>query len=239
MNVNDLYAKLSYGELSNLAISNEGDGTILEAARPKVILHANEALLRLYGKFVLKEKELLLQLYDHITMYHLLPRFSTNYVPVDAPDDDEEIRYILDQPEELFEGDIHKVLAVYRSNGPKLPLNDNEQFTSVFTPQPLILQVPDPVSGLGLSVQYQAKHPTLTGGDSGAEEIELPEALHSALTSFIAYKVFSHMNTKDSAGKSQEYFATYTSICRDVQENDLVNTSLSNSSAKFHYRGWV
>ena len=40
MNIEDLFRNLSYGELSNLALSGEGLGTIVESARPKIVMYA-------------------------------------------------------------------------------------------------------------------------------------------------------------------------------------------------------
>lgn len=53
--VEDLFQRLSFGELSNLAMAVDATGTIQAARRPQVIHFANEALTRLYSKFLLEE----------------------------------------------------------------------------------------------------------------------------------------------------------------------------------------
>lgn len=236
MYVAELYQTLADGELSNLSIVDEENHTILAAKRQKIIGYTNEALLRLYSRYVLKEQNLLLQLSEHITMYQLVPRYAVNYVPY-GPSDDEPIRYIMDLPQEPFTGDVLKILSVFDTSGTKLPLNDDEDAVSLFSPQATVLQVPSPIYGEALSVSYQAKHTRLQ--DDLEEVIELPEVLFGALTSFIAYKVFSHMNTKESSNKAQEFLGTYEAICKEAIDRDLVNSSISASNSRFTSRGWI
>lgn len=234
MTLLDLFRHLSYGELSNLALANDGNGTIREAEQPKIALYANEALLRLYSKFILREKDVLIEMVEHITNYHLLVRFSQQgYDP-----EGEAFPYILDMNKEPFEEDVIKILAVFDSFGDQLPLNDNERCNSVFTPQANVLQVPRPCAGQSLGVLYQARHQVLSADDLEGE-IFLPDILQGALTAYIAYKVFSHMNTQESTAKAQEHYANYESICVDAKENDLVSTSISTTNARFNKYGWV
>jgi hypothetical protein len=236
MNVQNLFEDLSRGELSNLSLANDGNGTIQVAAQPKILLYANDALLRLYSRFVLKENVVLVQMHEHITFYHLLQKFAVNYVPLTAADD-EPIRYIRDLPLTPFEGDVLKVLSVFNFDGTQLPLNDDALQESLFSPQARVLQVPLPVQGKVLSVLYQARHRQLR--DNLEQVIELPDVLSSALTAYVAYKVFSHMGTQDSSVKAQEHLAIYEGICADVVEKDLVSSSISTSNTRFSNRGWI
>lgn len=234
MNIAELFKKLSYGELSNLAMSGDGSGEIVEAQKPKLVYYLNESLLRLYSRFVLKEQDVLLGLVDHITFYHLIDKYAESKWPdsgVDYP-------YIKDLHREPFANDVLKILVVHASNGWQIPLNDNDHPLSVFTPQGNMLQVPRPVTGYSLSVLYQAKHAPLTHEDEDGEII-LPDVLHGALRAHIAYQVYSHMNTAESSAKAQEHYNMYESICLDVIDKDMVNSSVSTTNSKFHNRGWI
>ena len=236
MNIRELHEMLSHGELQNLALSNNGNGTIREADYAKIRNYANDALVRLYSQFVLKEKDILVQTYSWITNYHLVPKFAVNYTPAGTTDD-EPTRYILDLPGEPFTGDIIKVLAVYDECRNQLPLNDAESLWSVFTPMVNVLQVPTAQFAGVISVQYQAKHPKL--GDDLDQEIELPEVLWPALTAFIAYKAHSYMNQQDSTVKAQEHLAMYEAVCKAAKQDDLVNSSIVTTNTKFKKWGWV
>lgn len=234
MNLANLFTLLACGELSNLAMAEAG--TIATASRGKITRYANDALLKLYGRFLLKEKEIRVELQEHITFYHLVPRFAVTYEP-EGPSDTEATRYLLDLPGEPFLGDVIKILRVYDEHGCVVPLNDDNRVNSVFTPQTNALQVPCPIQDKVLNVAYQAKHPQL---QCVLEEvIELPDILVEAFTAFIAYKVFSHMNTQDSTAKAQEHLAIYESVCGSVAEMDLVSASTSTTNGRFYLRGWV
>jgi hypothetical protein len=234
MNVSQLFTQLSYGELSNLSMAMNGAGTIQEQDQPKIITYANEGLIRLYSRFNLREKDVLIEMIEHITNYHLISRFAeTKYDP-----DVEPFPYIKDLPNEPFCDDVIKVLSVYDTLGRELPLNDAEHCESLFTPQANVLQVPKPIEGVALGVHYQAKHPPLSE-QRAEDEILLPEVLHGALTAFIAYKVYSHMNTQESAARGQEHFTMYTAIVQSVADSDTASTSVSTTNSRFQKRGWI
>ncbi len=231
--IESLYRDLSYGEFSNLALSNDGGGTIQEAAQPKIILAANEGLLRLYSKFVLKERDLLIRMVSGVIHYHLLSRFATSHEPKV-----EQHTYIQDMIHEPFEDDVIRIMAVYNSAGIELPLNDLESPMSVFSPQANVLQVPQPTHGVPLSILYQARHVKLDP-TKPEQPIELPDVLWGALTAFIAYKVFSQMNTAESTAKAQEHYSNYELLCQDVIDRDLVCTSGVTTNTRFDKRGWA
>lgn len=237
MNVTDLLKRLALGELSNLSLATGG---IISAAKvPTIIQYTNEALHKLYTKYLLNEKDLILELREDITYYHLLKRFAySQYDPLNPPTQWNR-PYIMDMGREPFTEDVIKVLSVYDQNGIDLPLNDTEQVYSVFTPQAQQLQVPHPVDGQILCVSYQAKHPTIPSTDYEEVGIDLPECLHSALCAYITSKLYMHMNTAESTAKGQEHSFTFDKLCQEVIEMDLVSTTSSITNTRFQKRGFI
>jgi hypothetical protein len=235
MRLSDLFGMLSTGELSNLTLGNDGAGTIKAGKEQQVVNYINEGLLRLYGRFVLKEKELLLEQIPHQTSYELVPKFARSYVPV-SPEVAEPIYYIHDTPQLPFIGDIIKILAVFNDCKCPIPLNDESEHMSVFTPQANLLQVPCVHPGRFLSLIYQARHPKLTTDLNSI--VELPDILVGALTAYVAYKAYSHMNTEVSTAKAQEHMSLYESVCADAVDKDLINATVSTNNLKFSKRGW-
>ena len=233
MNIEDLFRNLSYGELSNLALSGEGSGNIVESARPKIIMYANDALTRLHTRFPLRTKDVLVEMYAHITNYHLLPRYARNTSP-----QVEKYAYILDLPLEPFIDEVIQIESVFDTHGCSIPLNDDGNPRSVFTPQSKVLQVPHPVAGAALNVVYRTKHDNLEH-EKLDQPIFLPETLHSAFTAYIAYKVYSHMNTVEATNKAQEHLAFYESVCGEVNQHDTLNGSVSTTNQRFEERGWI
>lgn len=233
MNVQLLYQNLSYGVFQNLALSGEGSGDIVESKRPMVIMAANEALLRLYSRFVLREKDCIIQMQDGVTNYHLKKRFAVMTQP-----QVEKRPYILDLPLEPFEEDVIKVLAVYTSTGKQLVLNDEDQEFSVFTPQDKVLQVPRPITGAALSVSFQARHVKLDY-EKLDQPIEVPDVLEGALYSYIAYKVFTDMGTAEQQAKGITHYENYDAICTEVADRGHTTSSISSVVQKFQKRGFV
>lgn len=237
MKVSNLFNDLSVGPLSNIALALEGTGEIAAEKQPKIIKYANDALLRLYTRFVLKENDVLIELEDHITNYHLLSRFAES----EYPESGEDYPYIKDLEKEAFENDVIKIMAIYDSFGKSIPLNDTERPGSYFTPQGNVLQVPRPISGMAISVLYQAKHAHLDQDDPNIldAEIVLPVTLWEAFLSYVSSKVFSDINTQEANIKSQEHLMVYEGLCKEAVDYDLVNTSISTTNSRFHRNGWT
>lgn len=228
--VSDLYEELSYGELSSLAMAVEGAGTIQEEKRPSVLLYANAALTLLYTRFVLKQSEVLIEQYEHITNYHLIQRFTESNGSEEEP-----YLYIKDLAGEPFKANVVKILKVFDIRGNELPINDANRSNSLFTPQDTVLQVPEPKAGQPLNILYQAFHDKLKEDD---DEIVLPLTLHNAFRSYVAYKVFSAIGTQEATAKAQEHLGNYEAQCVLATEKDLVNTSVSETNTRFEKRGW-
>lgn len=231
MKLQDLYRNLSYGVLSNLTLANDGNGTIRERDLGKVTLALNETLLRIYSRFNLREKVILIAMQDGVVTYHLTRKYAVSAGEVPNP-------YILDLAEDPFEEDVIKILAVYDSLGYQLPLNDNEGPWSLFTPQATVLQVPNPLDNMALSVMYQAKHPILYA-DKPDTPIMLPSVLEGALYSHVAYQIFDSIGTAESVGRAQNHLMNYENICVELMASDSVQTSISTSNVRFEKRGWV
>lgn len=235
-NLNDLFRELALGELSNLSLVEQD--TIKPQKRPQIVTHANDALLDLHSRFVLKEKDMLVEMREGVTNYHLLKRYAWSQYSEENPPDRWNTPYIMDMISEPFEEDVIKILAVYNSFGQKIPLNDIDEPMSVFNPQSNVLQVPFPIPGQSLALEYQAKHTKLDHCRCD-EDIFLPDVLWRALKAYVASKVCSHMNTAEMTAKGQEHQIIYDMICQDVVEKDLVNTSSSTTNTRFHKRGWI
>lgn len=233
--VEDVFRTLAQGHLSNLAMATEAetDGLIREKDRNKLVGYMNTGLLRIYSRFCLLEKVLMMQQYEHITQYHLDKRYAM--FNEDRPA--ENSPYILDLPNEPFLDDAIKILSVYDKEGTELPVNDGNNPLSVFTPYPTTLQVPNPVDETPMSLVYQAAHPKLALNVFNSE-IFIPLVLEEALLSFVASQVFSHMNTQEGTAKGQEHLANYELVCAQVEGKSHADISAPDNDEKFSARGF-
>lgn len=239
MILSELFARLSYGELSNLALSQEGSGTILVAKIPQLVRYTNEALLRLYSRFLLAEKSVIIEQVAHITTYELRPKNAERHVPPAT------YPFIKDLLGDAFEDDVIKILEAHDSFGREFFLNDATKENSLFTPFPNVLQVPKPIAGAALSILYQARHPILVDvvgpglDDVLTQNVDIPFSLEGALQALIAAAVYSHMNGVENINKSREYLQNAEAISFEVEQKDLVSQSNATSAHKFHQRGFV
>lgn len=244
MKLNELFRRLSFGELSNLSIADGGEGTLVQSKHPRIIQYTNESLLRLYSRFVLKENDLIIEQVGHITNYHLRREFAESIAGNDGNPELMSVAYIKDLPCEPFDNDVIRIMEVFDSFGCLLPLNDPDHPESLFTPQLDTLQVPRPKHGVALGIRYQARHPIIRdkiireNEDLLEQEAEVPFFLEGALQALIASKVYSHMNGQENNVKSQEFLATYEMICQEIEAKDLASQTISASHSKLIQRGF-
>jgi hypothetical protein len=242
LTVEKLFRDLSFGELSNLSIGSEGEGTIPENQYAKLIQYVNEGMRRLHARFILLEHDVLVEQKAHITNYHLRTKYAES-AGADVP-----YAYIKDVPGEPFIDDVVKILRVVRGDGFVYPLNDPGKADSLFTPAPTVLQVPRPLEGMAMSVHYQAYHRPLADGQDGRgikpqevldQWIDLPPVLHGALQSYVASKVFSHMGGQENMVKAGEHLNNYESICGEIMGTDLLSQTMHMTNDKLNERGFV
>lgn len=232
---------LSYAELSNLRVGKDGTGNGISPSKiPYVVNCINEGLLRLYSKFVLKTNSVLVELNEVRTRYHLSSKHSwLNADEDDKGDPEFSDKFLRDDPEHPFTDDIIKILGVVSTEGVEVPLNNNASPISVYTPAYDVLEVPMTVPGVALTVVYQAKHVHLDFEKNPEQEINLPESLLGALSSYVAYLVYSNMNTQEAITNAQKYLQNYQMILQENIDMDLVHSSYSQDNTKFRFNGWV
>lgn len=233
MQLSDLLLRLANGRLNYTGLIDDL-GVIKTNHKPKIIDAINEGLLRLYTRFVIKEKDVIISLRDHITFYHLVPLYSETLYPQSGV----EIPYIMDMAGEVFVDDVIKVLAVFDHIGCELPLNDSGSCNSVFTPTYNSIQVPEPETGKLLNVVYQARHLPLNYIDETAY-IELPDVLVGALEAYVAYLLLQDMATDDAKQRADRQLGLYESICVSALLTDVANATTTSTTSKLCQRGFV
>jgi hypothetical protein len=235
MILSELLSRLAKSELSNLSLVDEDTQDIRPASRAKVIGYVNEALLRLHSRFVLREDDVLVQMFEQITTYELKAQFAQSY----AGDIDVPYRYIIDGTgPEKFKDDVIRVTGAFDSYGEELELNNQMAPTSLFTPRPKVLQVPVPMPGQVLSVVYQAKHPLLSATDLD-EEVEIPEVLVGGLTAYVGYMAFNFLGGAENMGRATGFMQVYDKICMEMEEKDGMGTTTRSHSDAFEMKGWI
>lgn len=237
MKLRDLFTKLSYGELSNLSMSGEANGTIAEASHPRLIHAVNDALKDMFSRLHLYERELLIQSLEWKAIYYLRKEHAM-MDPTVGP-----LKYIVDTPQNLFTGDVVKVLSVANEVGANLPLNDATQWASVFTPYFDTVQLNHPGADQVFSVTYQALHPELLvevaeDDDVLEQDIRVPSILEEMLRLKVAQGIFSPMSGQDFTVKAQQLEAAYELRYIELGQKNLVGDLGMNTNVKIHCRGF-
>lgn len=237
MKLIDLFRDLSFGELSSLSMSNEGSGSIKEASQPRLIAIINTALTEMFTRTVFEEKEILVQTKDWKSIYYL----RKEYAKMDPTKD--VMKYILDTPKNPFKGDLVRVLEVRNEVGNALPLNDAEQYASVFTPYYDTIQFTHPGADQVFAVRYQSLHPTVVSTADKPEDvlnqnINLPPIFWEILRLRIASGIFAGMSGQEYSVKAQALQASYESKYAEIEQKNLAGDSGQDTNVKIYHRGF-
>ncbi len=226
MNLQDVFDQLTFGELSQLSIGGGEAGAISEANYPRVLAHINLGLTALYKRFPLKEGRVSVTLAPGQLLYPL---------SAVAPD-------------------LLKIEQVRTDGKDELPLNDESDEYSVFTPVASTLRVPDIVVAqsidlpdwlktINLEVVYRANHPKVVQRlgyfDPKRERLQLPDTHFEPLLLFVASRAMTPMGAGQFEGQGgNNYFAKYEAACAQLEATNLrVDQGAQNS--RLHRNGWV
>lgn len=234
MTLDECLKQLALGKLSNTSFAE--NGKIIEDKKEVIVSQINEALLRLYTLFPIKEKSIIIELYEGRTEYPLTSDHSVRKATglITDPYD----FYIMDTEANPFQDDILTIMSVWDDIDRKRPLNDPENILSVMTPQPNVIEVNVTATGRVLNIIYRAKHLILTP-NKGEDKVELPANLFGALFSYVAYLIHSSMNTKEAVENAQKYLVEYQNIVNEIIQNQTFTPDKLTLDKKFICRGWV
>lgn len=236
MKLIDIFDVLAYGELSQLAIGNADGVGIQVEDQPKVITHINMGLTELHKRFDLRRESVIVQQYDHITDYHLKDDFAVSNMESLEP-----YKYIQDSPGEPFLNNVLKIERVFAENGAEYVLNNDSEWNSLHTPNPLTIQVPLPQSTNVMDIEYRANHPKIPirGVDPTNYEVELPEAYLEALIYYVASRMFAPLNDPQApTQEGQMYMLKFEAAVSKLTE--LAVTPINESAnQQFKRNGWV
>ncbi|MGL5581534.1 MAG: hypothetical protein ACRDCE_11305 [Cetobacterium sp.] len=231
MKLKELFDSLSCGELNQLAIGNSGNG-IRPEDYPKVITQLKAGLTALHARFPLREREVIIQQYGHISVYFLRPEFAVSNTTSTEP-----TKYIIDTPTYPFTGRVLKVMGAYNEGGCPIPINDDPLCCSVFTPTFDSVQVVSPMDANALFLTYRADHEEIIGDLD--EEIRIPASHVKALSYYIAAQFYSAIPSLDATNKGMEWQTRYENECIRIEQYDLNNQALQVTNTKPERRGWV
>lgn len=223
MKLQEVFDQLSGGEFSQISIGGEAAGVINECNYQRVINHINLGLTALYTRFNLKESR-----------STVLLQADTETYPLNV--------------ESLLK--IERVLV---DSGIELPLNQEMNVYSCFTPSlntvrvPRILlepdsTVPEQLHTDALTVVYRANHPlvTMRFGMAALEvkSIELPYSHLSPLLYFVASRVHTPMSLDAASNAAMNWYGKYEAACQEL-ESKGVQVITDGTNNRISRGGWV
>lgn len=234
----NILSHLATGELRQAGIV--ASGAIAEANYPTIINYINLGLLDLHTRFMLMERETIIEMSSSLTDYYLHYDYAqTN------DESSEDPLYIQDSASNPFNAQkAIKIMNVYNENGEEWDLNPPyvesgiEHVEIAYTPDQLHLQIPFPVTGNQIGIVYQASPNdiALTVTDT-TTKITLPDVLLKELLLFIAERYFTTMSS--SKDEAQMYPSKYEQACLAVEHRNLLHPDNIKGSNRFQRNGWV
>lgn len=266
MTVAELIENLLTGTLNNeLDRFTNDDFTVTEEKKKIFYLYINEGLTKLYSQFRLKVDELFLASVEGKTDYPITTEhFMSEWLaptydkylwkdPV-RPWEDNLIQ-ILD----VFDHHGHK-MPMNDSNHPfsvytpeshilMIPMNPVGQYpihkvydfkedkvSYIHPSNPMGYPIETRTLGMVYTVTYQCNHTKITKDD---DSIVLPQHLVGVLHSYVAYKIFSNMNTESAVSNANKYLQDYQLSLQDLTAESLVQPEHTLFNNKFRNRGFV
>lgn len=235
MTLADLFKKISYTHLSELSISGEGSGQIVEAHHPKVIQRINECLLALYARFPLSIRTLIIETYAEVNEYSLRPEYALN------SGSSQEYKYIIDTALLPFPNDVLMIDSIVDEDGESIVLDDANEEESWHTISYDTMSIDAPFSGERFKIRYRAMPSEIAFGPwetIKTQVIPLPRVLEASLLAFVAGHIYGNMSMEGALAKSQNFLDMYENECKIVEERNLLNSSAGNTNLKPQLNGW-
>ncbi len=232
----DIFEQLTYGELKQVTMGGYGKGGISEEDFPELISHLNRGMIALYARFPIKENEVAIQQYDHITTYELNSKYSLS-----KNDPSVAYKYIIDTVENPFQDNVMRIDTAYDELGAEVPVNDYNNTNSIYTPTYDSIQIPFPVGSNTTFIVYRANHINIPLNSTDTSiEIDLPTVLVEALLSYIASRVHASRTSSESAiQESINLLAKYERICMEVEQKNLLRNAEIPTNVRIDTDGWA
>lgn len=232
LTVSEVLSRLAYGELSNLSLVDKNTpGEIKAKYQPAVIMQLNKAMRDIFTRFMLSQKEVIVNTTGTRTHYFLRNEFAMSNSESTSE------KYIDDTACDNFNGDVVKILNVYDGMGREVYMNRSDEPLSVFTPQFDCLQITANHQSETFYVIFQALHPKLTIEPDSI--LNIPPSLEDPLLLLIASKVYSAMNGDVNSSRGLQLMQQYEASLIENEIRDMASTSEGVPNSKLDRRGFI
>lgn len=241
MKLSTIFTQLTMGELSQVHLGGSEVGEISQNNYVQMYAHVDLALTALYKRFYLKEGRVTIQLQPGTLSYQLHSDYAVSNTGSLKP-----VKYIVDSVGLPFKDDILKIERALVSEYGEVPMNQDGDAYSVFTPTSTSIRVTqDMIDGLypeSLELVYRANHPIISNGmvtaDPNTIEIELPYTHLEPLLLFIASRIHNPIGVTNEFNAGNNYAAKYEAACRQLEVSNL-QIDQGSQYSRLSNKGWV
>lgn len=234
----DIFQDLEDGELNQFSITGEIDGIkgITPKDYPMLIRLINLGLTDMHTQLNLKEREVIINLFDGQYRYNIDSRYSIHAVT----EREYNPKFIQDPPDVAyrFKDDIIQIRAAYDELGNELTLNNVDDPRSVFIVNHNTIQYCG-ACGDAILLVYQANHPKIPTDADLHTELSIPENMRELLYTYIVYRVLLRSQGQDQFSVAQAYKAKYDQMVLNFKRLNTLNTQDSTPAVKFKTKGWI
>ena len=189
-------------EIIDIIKNTELKQLIVGEQETQVYTLLNLALIDVYGRFSILKEDQRITMEDGRTRYHLLEECQSVIKVYGRIDKDDEIH--------------------------ELPINDINDVESVFTPEPYILHVPNPLDGDVLSVIQAVTPPFVTKENVNTLDFIIPPQFLEPIVNYVGYRAYISMNGDDNT-ESSSHYRRYIRSCNDVRLRGLTHYTITTN----------
>ncbi|AGH57626.1 virion structural protein [Pseudoalteromonas phage pYD6-A] len=235
MKLSEFFSLLTYGELANLKVGGKDCGGIYPKYADEVTSYIRQGLTDLHSRFALKHSEVIVQQFEHITLYPLRSDYAVSNTSSTEP-----YKWISDTIERPFQDDIILIESVIDEGGNEIKLNTENDILSVYSPQPDVLQIVSPKNENAVAVMYKANHTKidLSTDVPSNIEIEIPPQLVRPLALYVSSLAHTSVGSIEGFQTGASKMIEYETACIQIDllglihKEDWVNENIWRN-------GWV
>lgn len=233
MTLSEFFKYLAYGELSQLYVGSGNQGEMPTEDFPKMISHINLGLTQIHTRLPIRHNEVFIVANGGEQRY----RLHSDHLVDNAKSS--QVKY-LEHGATRFTDNVLKVEQLFNYQGEELPLNDENNKESAFTPRTDTIMFPEPLAET-ISVLYRADHPHFplkAGIDTDAHIIDIPSVCMEPLLNYVTARVLGSRSSGEGVNQGSAYMMKFEQQLQQLELSGLWQKE-TPTNLRLEQNGWV
>lgn len=225
--VTDFIKELMLMRLDQSNLFESGETYYLKQQNLDKVIHLiNESLTYLHTRYVLLKKNALIEFTLPHTFYYLREEYSQTLGATYH-------KYIRDSVYNPFYGNVIRILAVIDERGVRLPINNFNDYSSVFITEQDCIQITSLNVSDYFDVIYQANHIPILSTDLETQYLNIPTSLYEPLSYLITSKMLSGHTGQSFLIEAQKNTLKFTELMIEFEKSGIVDMNSDSSSHSY------